>query len=244
MKKNHLVLKFVRQKLQNHNINTHQEFIDRCYDYFTQHNTPYEEFYDKVTMCAQSVKGNIKMSIIHLEFIIVQLLHDKIDDPEICQLINIGKGTDIRGKRFGSLVVTHCLGINDSDDRLLWLCKCDCGNSHRVESRYLRDGSSSSCGCKRQSSAKERMLKMAVKHGLSNSPEYITYINLKMSCYNQNHPRYKNYGAKGIVLCDSWKESFLNFYNDMGKRPEKAVFRRYDSTKNFTPDNCYWHVRK
>ena len=63
---------------------------------------------------------------------------------------------------------------------------------------------------------------------------------LLLILYNKNNPSYKNYGGKGISYSEDWAD-FRNFYADMGKRPVKsAKLERYDKTKNFTKDNCYW----
>lgn len=189
------------------------------------------------------VAGHVKIGPSAIRFIINDLLKDSIDDPEICQLLIIKNGRDIRGERFGRLVAIECLGSNDRGGRLLWKYRCDCGNTHIALHKFVNQGDISSCGCFRKEESKKRAERIRRTHGMSSSVEYRTYINLRMSCYNKNHPRYKNYGAKGIEFCDSWKESFENFFRDIGPRPEKAVFRRKDSSKNFTPDNCYWHKR-
>lgn len=60
-------------------------------------------------------------------------------------------------------------------------------------------------------------------------------------CYHTNSNRYKYYGARGITVCDSWKDSFDNFYEDMGKRPSKEYsIDRIDVNGNYCKDNCKW----
>lgn len=234
---------FIIKKLENHGIMTYNKFISRCMVFLNNPNFIKNKAYHKAMHLGQAYRGNISFGPKALLFIIEGFLHDKIDDHEICQLLMIGSGQDLRNKRYGSLVVKECLGVNDDEYRLLWKCLCDCGKEHIVEARYLNQKVTVSCGCYRREASRERIVRFNLKHGFAKSPEYRTYINLKSSCYNENHPRYKNYGALGVKLCDRWKESFMNFYEDVGPRPGKAVFRRIDSTKDFTPDNCHWIER-
>ena len=77
-------------------------------------------------------------------------------------------------------------------------------------------------------------------HGMYKTPEYISWDKMKQRCYNSKHNRYHIYGARGITVCDEWKDSFPAFYADMGNRPEKYTIDRIDSDKGYYPDNCRW----
>lgn len=64
-------------------------------------------------------------------------------------------------------------------------------------------------------------------------------------CYNEKSASYKNYGGRGIRVCSRWRESFENFYADMGERPsDEHSIERLDANKDYHPDNCVWATRK
>lgn len=123
--------------------------------------------------------------------------------------------------------------------------KCDCGNSIRVEiySVVGKRGNTMSCGCL----GKEKRLEANITHGRSqrDSQHYATYSSwqhMKARCLNTKNKYYKNYGERGITICDRWMK-FENFLEDMGDRSKELSLDRIDNNKGYFPENCKWSTR-
>lgn len=85
---------------------------------------------------------------------------------------------------------------------------------------------------------------MPKKHGHTThntqSPTYSSYQNMLARCHRESHPKYRSYGAKGITVCERWRESFENFLFDMGARPIGTTIDRIDGTLGYSKGNCRW----
>lgn len=127
------------------------------------------------------------------------------------------------------------------DKQAQWQCLCKCGNKIITAGRYLRDGDTKSCGCRE----KELLRIRNTVHGLSKLPEYGIWNGMKNRCYNENVYKYPDYGGRSIEVCERWKNSFVNFLNDMGRRPSKKhSLDRIKVNGNYTPSNCRWATPK
>jgi hypothetical protein len=134
---------------------------------------------------------------------------------------------NIKGKRYGKLVVREFVEVRGG--MAWWLCDCDCGKTTVAPTGRLNIGLTASCGCG-----------MGYKtHGLSKLLAYKSWNQMMQRCYNEKHISYKNYGARGIKVCERWHD-FPSFLADMGDRQPGWSIERRDISKDYQPDNCTW----
>ena len=147
----------------------------------------------------------------------------------------MGTFKDITGQRFGRWTVIE--RVNGRQ----WKCVCDCGTEKIVFAYNLTSGKSKSCGCY----AREFRSENNSTHKMTGTRIYRIWCGMNRRCYNQNDIDYKNYGGRGITVCDEWKD-FYSFYLwaiNNGYKENLSIDRK-DNDGNYCPDNCRWATRK
>lgn len=147
---------------------------------------------------------------------------------------------DLTGQKFGRLTVKE-IDFSKEYKRVHWICECDCGNIISVSACNLKKGTNS-CGCLKL----ELLSKTKGKHYMTNTKIYGVWSSMKSRCYNKNAKSYKDYGAKGITVCDEWRNDFGSFYewSVINGYKEGLQIDRIDNEKGYSPQNCRWVTRK
>lgn len=162
---------------------------------------------------------------------------------------------DLTGQVFHRLTVLHRAPENSRHGKSRWVCRCQCGATVTVVSNCLRSGNTRSCGCwKREVSAESyralgvKMGKLRRTHGhtteYQTSPTYLSWCGMKLRCTKPSQRSYKDYGGRGITICDRWLNSFESFLEDMGERPPGMTLDRIDVDGNYELGNCRWATTK
>ena len=152
----------------------------------------------------------------------------------------MGKAIDLTGQRFGRLTVVKKTGKSVSRDSL-WLCRCECGNTHTVRAPDLKSGKTRSCGCLH----KEQLSQRSRTHGERRSKLYIIWGGMKQRCYQEKSISFPYYGGRGISVCEEWRNSFQAFreWSLNNGYEEGLSIDRINVNGNYEPSNCRWVLK-
>ena len=147
------------------------------------------------------------------------------------------------GMLAGRLEVLETAGYSASGHCQVLKCKCSCGNILNVRSSNFISGHTRSCGCLQEETRGQHSLRHGHTVGRNASHTYAIWNSMKARCTNPRNDAFKYYGARGITICDEWKNSFDCFLKDMGPAPNGLEIDRIDNDKGYTRENCRWTTR-
>lgn len=145
---------------------------------------------------------------------------------------------DYVNKKYNRLTVKSLTyKIVGTTKRAFFVCECECNNIKEILAGHVVNGHTQSCGCLQ----KERVAECFLTHGQTHIRLYSTWENMIQRCHNSNNLRYKDWGGRGIKVCDEWREfepfrdwAFKNGYSD------KLSIDRINNDGNYEPSNCRW----
>lgn len=155
---------------------------------------------------------------------------------------NLERAQTIIGRSFGMLKPIEKIGTTGHREAI-YKCLCDCGKTVEIKGGNLTSGNSTSCGCNKNKMISEKNS----THGKSTARLYKIWEGMKRRCNSINSKDYKNYGGRGIKVCDDWEKSFSEFerwafdngYDENAKYGECTI-DRVNVNGNYVPSNCRW----
>lgn len=147
---------------------------------------------------------------------------------------NANRLHDLTGKQFGKWLVVE--RVKSKPRTVLYKCKCECGTIKNVRATSLTTGASTSCGCYKA----EKAAIQAKTHGLSRHPLYHVISDAIDRCHNPKAQEYHRYGARGITVCEEWRENrerFIEWAVSNGYAKGLTI-DRIDNNRGYAPDNC------
>lgn len=158
---------------------------------------------------------------------------------------------DITGQKFNMLTALN-FSHKDKKRKTYWDFECECGNIKTLRTDQVKSGNTKSCGCLKPCTAVPNVHKLGSTPlykdigRLANCPLYTRWRGMKNRCYNVHHKQYKDYGGRGIQICEEWLYNFRAFYDWAMANgfSEELEIDRIDNDGNYEPSNCRWVTHK
>lgn len=147
------------------------------------------------------------------------------------KVVEFSRGVKVGFQKDGLTVIGHLFRFGGRGYGAV--CECECGRIAFAQVNSLLSGGTVSCGCRR------------AKHGASHKKLYYIWRAMRSRCYLPADGNYKRYGARGITVCDEWRESYTAFEKwamANGYKDGLSIDRKKNQ-QPYCPENCQWITR-